>query len=327
MWITSSLDTVLTPTAVALGNFDGVHQGHRQVIQPVLDCVSPTGEVAHATVVTFYPHPQEFFTGQRRHILTPLHEKIALLTAIGVKQLVLLPFNRELASLSPEEFVQTILVDHLRACRVSVGSNFCFGRKRSGTVADLQAIGASRGIEVAIAPLALLAGERVSSSAIRQALQAGEIPDANRLLGRSYRLIGPVVGGQQRGRTIGFPTANLQLPSEKFLPRQGVYAVQVYLGELDKHGQLPTSTVLPGVMNLGVRPTVDGSHETVEVHLLDWSGDLYGKTVCVTLEHFLRPEQKFASLEALKAQIQADCLAAKALLAAVHKTPEPENRL
>lgn len=325
MWITSSLDTVLTPTAVALGNFDGVHQGHRQVIRPVLECVSPTGEAAHATVVTFYPHPQEFFTGQRRHILTPLHEKIALLKAIGVNQLVLLPFNRELASLSPEAFVKTILVEHLQACRVSVGSNFCFGQKRSGTVADLQAIGADHGIEVAIAPLAMLAEERVSSSAIRQALQAGKIPQANRLLGRSYRLIGQVVGGQQRGRTIGFPTANLQLPAEKFLPRQGVYAVKVYLGELDEHGQLPTTMVVPGVMNLGIRPTVDGSHETVEVHLLDWSGDLYGKNLCVTLEHFLRPEQKFASLDALKAQIQADCLAAKALFSTVPRTPNSEN--
>lgn len=299
MWITSSLDTVKTPTFVALGNFDGVHRGHQQVIRPVLGN-------SFATVVTFYPHPQEFFTGQRRSLLTPLDEKADCLKRLGVEQLLLLPFDQALADLTPQEFVAKILVEQLQARQVSVGQDFCFGKRRSGTTADLQAIAASFGIAVQIVPLHTDAGERISSSAIRHALQTGDLPTANRLLGRPYRLIGKVVSGKQLGRTIGFPTANLQLPPEKFLPRQGVYSVWV---------QRPTLTnQLPGVINLGTRPTVDGTMQTIEVHLLDWSGDLYGEELVVSLDSFLRPEQKFACLDDLKAQIQADCVVARSRL-------------
>jgi riboflavin kinase/FMN adenylyltransferase len=301
---------------VALGNFDGVHLGHRQVIQPVL----PTGETTeghvYATVVTFHPHPQEFFTGQPRHLLTPADEKIAHLKSLGVEQLVLLPFDRELARLSPDQFVEEILMQKLRVKQVSVGQDFCFGRQRSGTATDLQAIAATYGIQVAIASLKLHDGSRISSSAIRHALQQGELELANRLLGRPYSLVGHVVAGQRLGRTLGFPTANLKLPPEKFLPKQGVYAVRVHVHE---PSQDETALLTPpqrlGVMNFGVRPSVDGSHQTAEVHLLNWTGDLYGKTLVVSLEHFLRSEQKFACLDDLKAQIEADCLAARRLFA------------
>lgn len=303
MWITSSLDTVKTPTFVALGNFDGVHRGHQRVIRPVLGN-------SFATVVTFQPHPQEFFTGQRRPLLTPLDEKAGYLEELGVDQLVLLPFNRALAALTPQGFVTEILVERLQARQISVGQDFCFGRSRSGTTADLQSIAARFGIAVQIAPLHTDNGERISSSAIRHALQTGDLLQANRLLGRPYTLIGKVVQGQQLGRTIGFPTANLQVPSEKFLPQQGVYAVWV-----QRQGQNPSqeTTVppLPGVMNIGNRPTVNGSVQTIEVHLLDWSGNLYNEELVVHLVSFLRPEQKFASLDALKAQIQADCAVAR----------------
>lgn len=299
MWITSSLDTVKTPTFVALGNFDGVHRGHQQVIQPILGN-------SFATVVTFYPHPQEFFTGQRRSLLTPLDEKADCLSRLGVEQLLLLPFDQALADLTPQEFVAKILVERLQAGRVSVGQDFCFGKRRSGTTADLQAIAAQFGIAVQIVPLHTDEGERISSSAIRHALQTGNLPSANRLLGRPYTLIGKVVPGQQLGRTIGFPTANLQLPPEKFLPRQGVYSVWV---------KCPSqANQLPGVMNLGNRPTVDGTVQTVEVHLLDWSGDLYGEELVVSLDSFLRPEQKFSGLDDLKTQIQADCVLARSRL-------------
>lgn len=315
MWVTSSLTTVLTPTAAALGNFDGVHCGHQQVIQPVLQSVGSAASSCSAcpTVVTFNPHPKEFFTGQSRRLLTPLNEKVTELSRLGIDQLVLLPFDRELASLSPEEFVQTILVQKLQVKRVSVGQDFCFGRGRSGTAMDLQAIAARYGIEVAIVALHQLDGERISSSAIRQALQDGKLAFANRLLGRPYRLVGEVTQGQQLGRTLGFPTANLSLPVDKFLPRYGVYAVRVRLGGEDAIAQ-SSSASLPGVMNTGCRPTIDGTSERIEVHLLDWSGDLYGQTLMVELEGFLRPEQKFSSLEQLKAQIEVDCIAAKALL-------------
>ncbi len=320
MWVTSSLATVLKPTALALGNFDGVHQGHRQVIQPVLASphFSESGDRAHATVVTFNPHPQEFFTGQPRQLLTPLAEKVAQLKHLGVAQLVLLPFDRELARLSPEQFVQEILSDRLQAVCVSIGADFRFGQKRAGTAQDLQAMATARGIKTTIASLKRLAGERISSSAIRQALHQGHLATANRLLGRPYSLMGQVVSGQQLGRTIGFPTANVQLPPEKFLPQNGVYAVEVQVCESEA---FPDPTLLPGVMNLGYRPTVDGTRQVVEVHLLDWQGDLYDRTIVVHLRHFLRSEQKFGSLDALKAQIELDCETARSLLA----SPSPQT--
>lgn len=340
MWVTSSLTSALTPTAVALGNFDGVHRGHRQVIQPVLNfcaaskavvLAAQAGEVntegselsetkpelslvevgdrVYPTVVTFNPHPQEFFTGQPRALLTPPEEKVLQLQNMGVEQLVLLPFDRELADLSPQQFVEEILVRRLQARCISVGIDFRFGKGRIGTAADLQAIAATYGIEVTTVVLQTCESERISSSNVRKALQEGDLQLANRLLGRAYTLVGQVVTGQQLGRTIGFPTANLKLVAEKFLPRQGVYAVRVY-GPTLASAQSPLS----GVMNIGYRPTVDGTQQTVEIHLLDWGGDLYGQTLTVSLEHFLRPEQRFAALDELKAQIKTDCAAAQALL-------------
>ena len=306
MWITSSPATALTPTAVALGNFDGIHLGHRQVISPVLKADGN----ARATVVTFNPHPREFFAGEPRSLLTPQEEKVLHLESIGVEQFVLLPFNRELASLTPQQFVEQILVDQLQAQQISVGADFCFGCKRTGTAKDLQAIAATFGIGVTIVPLLLFHGTRISSSAIREALMTGDVQTANRMLGRPYRLIGQVVKGQQIGRAIGFPTANLQLLSDKLVPRQGVYGVRI--------AGIHSDQSLLGVMNIGNRPTVNGVAQTIEVHLLDWSGDLYGRTLIVELEEFIRAEKKFGSLEELKAQIHADCETARAALAAVN---------
>ncbi len=298
MWLTSSLSTVLTPTAIALGNFDGIHRGHQKVIESIFEAAAAGG--CYPSVVTFYPHPQEYFTGQRRQLLTPIDEKVQQLETLGVTQLVTLPFNQDIAQLSPQEFVEKILIEHLQTQWVSVGEDFRFGRGRSGTVADLKAIASNFNVQVNIVSLQTCAEGRISSSQIRQALQEGNIEQANRLLGRPYSLTGKVVYGQQLGRTIGFPTANLQLPSEKFLPRQGVYSVQALGSEL---GESP----LTGVMNIGTRPTVDGTQQTIEIHLLDWSGDLYDQNLTVNLVEFIRPEQKFNSLDELKAQIQVDC--------------------
>lgn len=297
--MTKSLTNAKRPTAIALGNFDGVHRGHRQVINAIFQ----VAESVCATVVTFDPHPQEFFTGKPRLLLTPMAEKVQQMEALGVTQMVPLPFDRDMAQLSASEFVGKILVQQLQAKLVSVGADFRFGSQRGGTAADLQAIASGLGVEVAIVPLQICLEGRISSSLIRKALEYGELNQANRLLGRPYSLVGVVRKGQQLGRKIGFPTANLKLPPEKFLPRQGVYRVRVYCRAI-------ASPVL-GVMNLGVRPTVDGICQTVEVHLLDWSGDLYGQTLTVSLEEFMRPEQKFASLDELKAQILADCEAAR----------------
>ncbi|MEG3846823.1 bifunctional riboflavin kinase/FAD synthetase [Microcoleus sp. herbarium19] len=380
MWVTSSCTAALTPTSVALGNFDGLHLGHRQVVQPILDrstfgpnsaAVSASGQSwrsnpgtnehleskhpatcnsdsagdslwgrdsdaghgLYSTVVTFDPHPQEFFTGQPRKLLTPLAEKVELLEAMGVEQLVLLPFDRELAALTADEFVEEILVRQLQASRISVGVDFRFGRGRAGTAADLQSLASSYGIDVTLAPLHNCGeGDRISSSIIRESLASGDLKRANQLLGRPYSLVGSVVGGQRLGRTIGFPTANIELPPEKFLPRFGVYAVQVVVKNQAGKIKDPSSSyewknpeslidrvasdlpILNGVMNVGCRPTVDGQQPTIEIHLLDWSGDLYGQTLSASLVEFLRPEQKFASLDALKTQIQTDCNVARKLL-------------
>ncbi|OKH22341.1 riboflavin biosynthesis protein RibF [Hydrococcus rivularis NIES-593] len=331
MWVTSSTDKVLTPSAIALGNFDGIHRGHQKVLQPILQASAVIGcpasarkvirdsQCPYATVVTFNPHPQEFFTGQSKQLLTPLPEKVKLLEQLGVEQLVLLPFDRELAALSPQQFVEEILMRQLQATRISVGEDFRFGHKRAGTAEDLRAIAAKFGVEVVITSLQTCQGNeseqptlRISSSAIRQALAEGDIDRANRMLGRAYTLMGTVVKGQQLGKTIGFPTANLQLPPTKLLPRYGVYCVKVFLeGEGEN---IITQSSIKGVMNIGCRPTVAGNTPTVEVHLLDWAGNLYGKTLTASLEKFLRPEQKFPSIDALKAQIAFDCDLARKIL-------------
>lgn len=303
MWISSDLNTILTPTRVALGNFDGLHPGHQSVINKVCQLSDAVAPSALATVVSFNPHPHTFFTGETRTLLTPFAEKVALLEAQGVQQFVLLPFDQDLASLSPEAFVEKILVNHLQSQQISVGFNFHFGCQRSGNVTHLETLAARHGIEVVITAPKTLEGDRISSSAIRQALQAGEIERANQLLDRSYCLTGLVIQGQQLGRQLGFPTANLEVTPEKFLPRTGVYRVSVAIEGLPQ--------LQRGVMNIGHRPTLERMQQTIEVHLLDWSGNLYGNTVTVYLEQFLRPEQKFESLDTLSAQIQIDCETAR----------------
>ncbi|PNW55713.1 UNVERIFIED_CONTAM: riboflavin biosynthesis protein RibF [Euhalothece sp. KZN 001] len=295
MWITSTPERALTPTAIALGNFDGVHLGHQNVIKPVLN------HSLRSTVVTFHPHPREYFSGEPCSLLTPLEEKISHLKKLGIQQLVLLTFNRELASLSPEAFVKEILINQLQPRYISVGEDFRFGYKRQGNAEILRTIGEQFGIKVNIATLETNQQQRISSSRIREAIVAGEIELANELLGRFYTLNGAIVAGEQRGRTIGFPTANLEVPRNKLVPRYGVYAVQVTsttVPILDPH---------PGVMNIGMRPTVNGKQATIEIHLLNWTGNLYQHTLNVELKQFLRPEQKFNSLDELKNQITRDC--------------------
>ena len=294
------------PTAIALGNFDGVHIGHRHVIAPILPPALRDPNLT-STVVSFSPHPKEFFSQQQRSLLAPFDEKVALLESLGVEQLVLLPFDANLAKLTAAEFIQKILVDYLQVELISVGFDFHFGRQRQGNINDLQNIWGDR--LTVIPEQTMLLGSnnqspvRISSSNIRNALAQGEINLANSLLGRPYNLVGKVVQGKQLGRTIGFPTANLEVPTQKCLPRDGVYAVQAIANHSKK--------LLLGVMNIGLRPTVNGdlksNWRTIEVHLLDWQGDLYDQELSVNLIKFIRPEKKFDSLDALKSQIQADC--------------------
>ena len=299
MWIATSTDEIRKPTTIALGNFDGVHQGHRVVLEPILNS---TDASVYPSVVSFTPHPREFFTGNSLKLLTPITEKSQYLESLGIKQLVLLPFDRELANLTPRQFVEEILVKQLQVTLISVGEDFRFGYQRKGNAIALKNLAAEFNIPVIINSLRKCSGNqvRVSSSLIRQALAEGNLTEANKMLGRSYCLIGKVVQGKQLGRTIGFPTANLQLPPDKLLPCHGVYAVKVGLD----------NSYLKGVMNIGDRPTVSGKTVTVEVHLLNWSGNLYDRYLTVHLERFLRPQQKFDSLDALKQQIAIDCQSA-----------------
>jgi riboflavin kinase/FMN adenylyltransferase len=301
------------PTAIALGNFDGVHVGHRRVIAPILP-ISLRDRHPNLTssVVSFSPHPQEFFSQRSRSLLAPFDEKVALLESLGVEQLVLLPFDAELAKLTAAEFIQHILIDSLQVELISVGFDFHFGQKRQGNISDLQNIWGDR---LTVIPEQTMGfGDldqppvRISSSNIRTALAQGEIDLANSLLGRPYNLVGRVVQGKQLGRTIGFPTANLELPTQKCLPRDGVYAIQAMINT-DAATQSPAQVL--GVMNIGLRPTVDGDQRSVEVHLFDWQGDLYDQELSVNLIRFIRPERKFDSLDALKAQIQSDCQTAR----------------
>ncbi|MGD1895965.1 MAG: bifunctional riboflavin kinase/FAD synthetase [Phormidesmis sp.] len=342
MWITSSLKAAKAPTNIALGNFDGVHLGHQQVMTRILsgeqtsvlpyldhhavttlhdgtlttgysqwpiDCAVdsasqlPIGPElqssgAYSTVVTFSPHPHEYFSGVSRPLLTPVAEKTWQLARLGIHQLIMLPFNQALAELSPQNFVEKVLIKGLHAQRISVGSDFHFGKGRSGNAQKLMEIAAAHNVPVIQVPLKYEQGDRISSSRIREALQSGQPNIATKLLGRPYTLTGKVVKGQQLGRTIGFPTANLKVPSNKYLPRTGVYSVWVY-GVAD--------CPLRGVMNIGHRPTVQGQDLSIEIHLLEWAGDLYQKSLTVSLETFIRTEQKFDSLDQLKTQISIDC--------------------
>ncbi len=310
MWVTSSTSNVKTPTAIALGNFDGIHRGHRQVLKPILELRNEY----IPTLVTFTPHPQEFFSGKTRQLLTPLTEKVKILESLHIRQLVRLPFDRSLAALSPQAFVEDILVKQLNVKYISVGQDFRFGNRREGNAQILQELAKNFGVFVHITKLKTCLSEnrglRISSSRIRQCLAVGNVPQAKEMLSYPYSLAGMVVKGQQVGRTIGFPTANLQVPSDKLLPRRGVYCVRVILA---------TQEVINGVINIGSRPTVNGQVPTVEVHLLDWSGNLYGTFLTIHLEKFLRSEQKFPSLNALKNQIVEDCILARQILGEVNQ--------
>ena len=309
MWIPSSTTEILSPNAIALGNFDGVHLGHAKVLSQIIG-VSGTNKEEnrlYPTVVSFSPHPREFFSGQRQLLLTTLEEKVEQLEKLGIEQLVLLPFDQDLAQLSPQEFVAKILVQDLNARKITVGQDFRFGYQRQGTAQDLAAIAAQFNVEVLITPLKTEKEQRISSSLIRTALAEGRIKQANQMLGRPYSLKGMVIDGQKLGRTLGFPTANLQLPDYKLLPRLGVYAVRVSI-------QNSAHRSLGGVMNIGHRPTLGQNQVIAEVNLFNWSEDLYQQTLTVQLWDFLRPEQKFSSLDELKSQISQDCQQAQEIL-------------
>ncbi|HGY5548899.1 MAG: bifunctional riboflavin kinase/FAD synthetase [Prochlorococcus sp.] len=291
-----------TPTALALGSFDGLHAGHRHVIEAVAKDAPGV-----PTVVSFWPHPREVLYGEPRLRLDLPTEKSCLLAQLGIEQLVLVPFDRSLAALSAETFVNQMLISTLKARRIAVGANFRFGRNREGDTNTLQQLATAAGIEVMVSPILEDNKGRMSSSRIRSALSEGDLQTAKALMGRPYRFRGRIVRGRGIGQTMGWPTANLQVDGRKFLPGLGVYAAWACI---DKEG-----TPLPAVMNLGPQPTVDPtSPSAVEVHLLDQQLDLEGRELLVEPVQRLRGQQRFANLEALSNQIGHDAELARSIL-------------
>ncbi len=291
---------VPAPVALAIGNFDGVHLGHAALLRRLGQVAAAQGVAP--TVLSFEPHPREFFAPQSAPArLTTLREKLELLAAAGVEQAMICPFNAAFAALSAEQFIERVLVGALRVRHVIVGDDFRFGRGRSGDLAMLQAAGETLGFTAEALGSVMLAGERVSSSGVRKALAAGDMEHAARLLGRPYVIDGQVKHGDKIGRQLGFATANLRIKHNP-LPMTGVFAVEV-------HGL--AEQPWPGVANLGIRPTVGGIRPLLEVHLFDFNRDIYGAHITVRFIHKLRDEQRFPNFDALKAQIAADAAAAR----------------
>jgi riboflavin kinase/FMN adenylyltransferase len=293
--------------AVAVGNLDGVHRGHQALVAAVLE--EARVRRGTAAVLTFEPHPSRILSPERAlTTLTTLDQKAEILSTLGIERVAVLEFTRALAALGAEEFAREILLGTLEARSVVVGSNFRFGRGRGGDAQALAALGQRLGFEVRVVEPVLDEGRPVSSTRIREAIESGAVDRAARMLGRSYFLDGRVVEGDRRGRTLGFPTANLE-PENATLPARGVYAC--WCRPLEGP---PPRELRPAAVNVGRRPTFEGERTTVEAHLLDFSGDLYGRRLRLEFVERLRPEQRFAGPEALRAQIQADVLQARAVL-------------
>ncbi len=289
------------PTALAIGNFDGVHRGHGALLSRLVEAARQAA--LPPTILTFEPHPREFFAPDSAPArLSTLREKLELLADAGVEQAMVCRFNAGFAALSADQFIEQVLVRGLLLRHLIVGDDFRFGKGRIGNFALLQAAGARHGFTVEAMGSVTVDGERASSSGVRRALAVGDMEHAARLLGRPYIIDGQVAHGDKVGRQLGFATANIRIKHNP-LPMTGVFAVQV-----SGLGEKP----LPGVANLGIRPTVGGTRPLLEVHLFDFDRDIYGRHISVRFVHKLRNEQRFPNFDALKAQIAADAVAARA---------------
>ena len=290
--------------SVAIGNFDGVHVGH----QSVIDLAQQADPAAPLGILTFEPHPRSYFAPDAApfRLMSPA-ARASRLEKLGVDRLYELPFNAELAGLTPEAFARDVLSQGIGARHVVIGADFCFGKGRAGTAADLQRFGAEMGFAVTIAPLLERSDRTVSSTAIRQALSDGRPQDAAGMLGHWHRIEGPVIGGEQRGRKLGYPTANMSVDG-LHLPAFGVYAVLFDVLEGPHTGSYH------GVASLGVRPMFGVNTPNLETFVFDFSGDLYGAAVSVALVEHLRGEARFESVEALIVQMDDDSATARCIL-------------
>ena len=299
----TAIDPALRGASVAMGNFDGVHRGHRAVIDAARRPGLPLG------VVTFEPHPRQVFAPDAPPFrLMNAESRRNRLAKLGVDVLYELPFSRELAALSAEEFARQVLAEGLGVRHVVVGADFRFGKGRAGDAEGLTALGRNLGFEVTVQPLVGGGEGAISSTAIRVALAEGRVQDAADMLGHRHRIDGAVLHGEKRGRELGYPTANMAVEG-LHLPRLGVYAVKVEVLAGPHQG------LYDGVASLGVRPMFGVNAPNFEVHLFDFKGDLYGSPLSVALVDYLRPEARFDGLPALIAQMDADSTQARAILA------------
>lgn len=295
--------------AAAIGNFDGVHLGHQTVIDLARTAAAETQ--APLGIMTFEPHPRSYFAPH----LAPFRlmnsaAKGSRMEKLGVEKLYEVPFNDALAALTPREFAQVVITDRLGLAHVVVGADFCFGKGRAGTVADLQAFGEEMGFGVTIAPIKNFGDTAISSTAIRAALSEGRPKDAAAMLGHWHRIEGEVIRGEQRGRELGYPTANMSITG-LHPPKFGVYAVKANV--LDG----PHAGSYIGAASIGVRPMFGENIPNCETFIFDFKGDLYGSQISIALVEFLRPELKFDGLDGLITQMDADCVKARDILANV----------
>ncbi|WP_048602455.1 bifunctional riboflavin kinase/FAD synthetase [Rubeoparvulum massiliense] len=285
----------LPPSVMALGYFDGLHLGHQTVLEHTVRISRENHWVP--SLLTFHPHPREVLAGPGKvTYLTSLDQRLQLFEQHGMEQIFLVQFDQAFANLSPQEFVHQYVLD-FHAKYVVSGFDYTFGQYGRGNAAMLQEFGEQLGFGVDIVPPILYEGDKVSSTRIRQLIQEGKIEAVPPLLGKPFQLVGTVIIGDQRGRTLGFPTANLRLTTNYILPKHGVYACKVHWNGREYEA----------VMNVGKKPTfLQGNEVDCEVHLIDFNGDLYGETMVVDLFAFIREEQKFPNREALISQIKMD---------------------
>ncbi|PBJ10957.1 bifunctional riboflavin kinase/FAD synthetase [Flavobacterium sp. ACN6] len=283
-------------TILTLGTFDGVHIGHKKILERITQ--NTEDGKYESLVLTFFPHPRMVLQEKSEiKLLNTITEKIKLLEASGVENLIVHPFDESFSRLTAEEFVHTILVDKFQIQKIIIGHDHRFGRNRTANIDDLIAFGAAYGFEVEQISAEEIQDVSVSSTKIRKALNEGNMALANEYLGYNYFLSGTVVKGKQLGRTIGFPTANIHIEEDyKLIPKIGVYVVKAVINE----------EIVYGMMNIGFNPTVNGEKQTIEVHLFDFDKDIYDQNIEVSLLRYIREEQKFGSIDALKAQLKQD---------------------
>ncbi len=296
-------------SVLAIGNFDGVHRGHQALLERVVEKAAELRAVP--AVMIFEPHPREFFHPEEPHFrLTPLNEKLRLLERLGLKVAVVLPFNAQLAGMGAAEFIERVLVAGLGVRHVVIGYDFFFGNRRAGTPETMRAAGAELGFGVSVIAPVAEGGEVFSSTAIRLKLAQGDVKGAARALGHWWRISGEVVGGARRGTGLGFPTANVPLSPGTALAH-GIYAARVFIG-----GHCHESAAY-----LGTRPTFDNGKPVLEVFLLDFDGELYGRTIEVEFVDFIRPDKRFETSDALQRQMREDCDRSRRILAS---SPSPD---